>query len=45
MIPASVRDFTMCSILLERLFSCNSEITTAAHVRVHNSHDLFRAEM
>jgi len=35
----------MCGILLERLFSCNSEIIIAAHVREHNSHDLFRAEM
>jgi len=40
--------FNPCGILLERLFSCNSESITAAHVRDQCrqcSHDLFRAEM
>jgi len=55
-LTVSVRDFTLCGILLERLFSCNSESITAAHVRDHrtamicsvqkcNCSDLFRAEM
>jgi len=48
-LTASVRDFTLCDKLLERLFSGSSESITAAnhciaHVRDH-SHDLFRAEM
>ena len=36
-LTASVQDFTMCGILLERLFSCNSESITAAHVRDHST--------
>jgi len=28
-----VRHFTLCGILLERLFSCNTESITATHVR------------
>ena len=32
-LTASVRDFTLCGILLEGLVSCNSESITAAHVR------------
>jgi len=33
----SVRHLTLCGILLERLFSCNSEIVAAAHVRDHST--------
>jgi len=36
-LTASVRDFTLCDIVLERLFSWNSESFTAAHVRDHNT--------
>jgi len=36
-LAASVRDFTLCGILLKRLFSCNSESITAAHVRDHST--------
>jgi len=32
---AFVRHFTLCGILLARLFSCNSVSITAAHVRDH----------
>ena len=35
---ASVRHFTMYSILLERLVSWNSDSFTAAHVRDHSTH-------
>ena len=35
MLTASVRHFTLCGMLLERLFSWNSERITAAHVRDH----------
>jgi len=34
---ASVRHFPLCGMLLERLFSCNSESITAAHVRDHST--------
>jgi len=34
---ASVRHFTMCGILLERLFPCNSGSITAAHVRNYSA--------
>ena len=43
-LTASVGDFTLCGVLLERLFSGNSESITPSYVRDH-SHDLFRAEM
>jgi len=33
----SVRDFPLCGMLLERLFSCNSESITAVHVRDHST--------
>jgi len=33
---ASVRHFTLCSILLERLFSSNIDSFTAAHVKDHS---------
>jgi len=36
-LTAKVRDFTLCGILLERLFSRNSESITAAHVRDHST--------
>jgi len=36
-LTAFVRDFTLCGILLERLFSCNSESITAARVRDHST--------
>jgi len=36
-LTASVRHFTLCGILLERLFSCNSESITAAHVKDHST--------
>jgi len=36
-LTASVQDFTFCGSLLERLFSCNSESITAAHVRDHST--------
>jgi len=36
-LAASVRHFTLCGMLLERLFSCNSEGITAAHVRDHST--------
>ena len=32
-LTAFFRHFTLCGILLEKLFSCNSESITAAHVR------------
>jgi len=32
-LTASVRHFTLCGILLERLFPCNIGSITAAHVR------------
>ena len=35
-LTASVRRFTLCGILLERLFSCKSKSITAAHVRDHS---------
>jgi len=45
-LTASVRHFTLCGILLERLFPCNSGSITAAHVRDYStSHDLFSGEM
>jgi len=34
---ASVRHFTLYSMLLERLFSWNSDSFTAAHVRDHST--------
>jgi len=36
-LTAFVRHFTLCGILFERLFSCNSESITAAHVRDHST--------
>jgi len=36
-LTASVRYFTLCCILLERLFSCKGESITAAHVRDHST--------
>ena len=45
-LTASVRHFTLCGILLERLFPCNIGRITAAHVRDYStSHDLFSGEM
>jgi len=35
-LTASVRHFTLCGALLERLFSCDNESITAAHVRDHS---------
>jgi len=35
-LTAFVRHFTLCDVLLERLFSSNSESITAAHVRDHS---------
>jgi len=35
-LTASVRHFTLCDMLLERLFSRNSESFIAAHVRDHS---------
>ena len=43
-LTASVRHFTLCGIVLERLFPCNSGSIAAAHARDY-SHDLFRAEI
>jgi len=44
-LTASVRHFTLCGILLERLFSCNSESITAASVvaYAHNFHRGFHS--
>ena len=36
-LTASVRHFSLCGILLERLFPCNSESIAAAHVRDHSA--------
>ena len=36
-LTASVRHFTLCGILLERLFPCNSGSITAAHVRDYST--------
>ena len=36
-LTASVRHFLLCGILLVRLFFCDSESITAAHVRDHNT--------
>jgi len=36
-LTASVRHFTLCGILLKRLFSCNSGSITAVHVRDHST--------
>ena len=36
-LTAFVRHFTLCGILLEKLFSCNSESITAARVRDHST--------
>jgi len=36
-LTASVRHFPLCGILLERLFFCNSESITAAHVKDHST--------
>jgi len=33
MVNFTVRRFSLCGILLERLFSCSNESITAAHVR------------
>jgi len=45
-LTAAVRHFSLRGMLLERLFSCNNESVTAAHIkRPQYSHDLFRAEM
>jgi len=45
-LTAFARHFTLCSIVLERLFSWNSESITAAHERDHSTaYDLFRAEI
>jgi len=37
MVNFSVRRFSQCGILLERLFTCNNESITAAHVRNHST--------
>jgi len=36
-LTAFVRHFALCVILLEKLFSCNSESVAAAHVRDHST--------
>ena len=36
-LTAFFRHFTLCGILLEKLFSCNSESITAARVRDHST--------
>jgi len=36
-LTASVRHFPLCVILLERLFSCDTESITSAHVRDHST--------
>jgi len=36
-LTATVRHFTLCGMLLERLVSCKSESFTAAHVREHST--------
>jgi len=36
-LTASIRNFTLRGILLERLFSCYNESTTTAHVRDHST--------
>jgi len=36
-LTAFIRHFTLCGMLLERLFSCKSESITAAHVRDHST--------
>ena len=36
-LTAFVQHFTLCGILLEKLFSCNSESITAARVRDHST--------
>ena len=36
-LTASVLLFTLCGVLIERLFSCNSGSITAAHVRDHST--------
>jgi len=36
-LTAFVRHFTLCGMLLERLFSCKSESITAPHVRHHST--------
>jgi len=36
-LTASVRHFTLCCILSERLLSCNSRSITVAHVRVYST--------
>jgi len=36
-LTASVRHFTLCGVLLVRLFSCKSGSITAAHVRDHST--------
>jgi len=40
-LTASVRDFTLCGILLKSLFSCNSESITTGHMRDHSTGALF----
>jgi len=32
-----LRHFALCGILIEKLFSCNSESITAAHARDHST--------
>jgi len=36
-LTTSVRHFPLYGMLLEKLFSCNSESITAAHVRGHST--------
>jgi len=36
-LTVSVRDLTLCGLLLERLFSWNSKSITAEHVRDHST--------
>jgi len=35
-LTVSVRHFTMCGMLIEKLFSCNSESIIAAYARDHS---------
>jgi len=43
-LTASVRHVPLCGILLERLFSCNSESITAAHVSDHSTAMIFSVQ-
>jgi len=40
----SVRHFPLCGMLLERVFSCNNESITAAHVRAHSTATIYSVQ-